>query len=169
MHARRTAYLLTAALLTAGCVAVPHGPDPGPPDRAAGRAPSPLPARPEPTEGTPREALATTEPRPEPARTPASRRPTARSDGTGARAPEKTKGTRKTATRKERTQRREGTEKSRTRAAPRPPKKAPPLRPRSRPTAPAAGQPELRRLCRQAREIDAPMGAADLCRQMYGR
>ncbi|WP_314618006.1 hypothetical protein [Streptomyces stackebrandtii] len=29
--------------------------------------------------------------------------------------------------------------------------------------------PEMRELCRQARAIDAPMGAAELCRGMYGR
>lgn len=39
-----------------------------------------------------------------------------------------------------------------------------------RPRQPVTGQaPEMRALCRQAREIDAPMGAADLCRGMYGR
>ncbi|MFE5941790.1 hypothetical protein [Streptomyces sp. NPDC056480] len=32
-----------------------------------------------------------------------------------------------------------------------------------------AGTPAMRRLCRQAQDIDAPMGAADLCRGMYGR
>ncbi|MEU3690816.1 hypothetical protein [Streptomyces narbonensis] len=39
-----------------------------------------------------------------------------------------------------------------------------------RPRQPVTGQaPEMRALCRQAREIDAPMGAADLCRGMHGR
>ncbi|MFE0778812.1 hypothetical protein [Streptomyces sp. NPDC058861] len=175
MHARRTAYLLTAALLTAGCVAVPHGPDPGPPDRpaalapAAERASSPLPARPEPTEGTPRETLAATEPGAGPVRPQTSRRPATGGGGTGTRAPEKTRTTQKTGTRKEGTRRKEGTEQGRTRTVSRPPRKPLLLRPHSRPTAPVAGQPELRALCRQARRIDAPMGAADLCRQVYGR
>ncbi|MFJ4868838.1 hypothetical protein [Streptomyces sp. NPDC088757] len=169
MHARRTPYLLIAALLTSGCVAVPHGPAPGPPDRpaalapAAERAPSPLPTWPDPPQGTPREALVTTEPRTEPARTPPSRRPAAEKSGTGAasRSP-------KAAKKRETTEKKE-TEKNRTRAVPRPSKKKRPLRTRNRPSTAAAGQPELRRLCRQAQRIDAPMGAADLCRQMYGR
>ncbi|MFD2011261.1 hypothetical protein [Streptomyces narbonensis] len=38
------------------------------------------------------------------------------------------------------------------------------------PRQPVNGQaPEMRALCRQAQEIDAPMGAAGLCRGMYGR
>ncbi|MFC7930220.1 hypothetical protein [Streptomyces cinereoruber] len=163
MHARRTAYLLTAALLTAGCVAVPHGPAPDPTDRpaalapAAERAPAPLPTWPDPTPAAPREALATTEPRTAPAPAPASPRPTA-----AAPPPERT--------RKETGRKKEPTKKNRTRAVPRLPKKNQPPkkdRPRSRPSAPA-GQPELRRLCRQAERIDAPMGAADLCRRVYG-
>ncbi|WP_158076974.1 hypothetical protein [Streptomyces sp. CB02009] len=46
---------------------------------------------------------------------------------------------------------------------------------RKQPTAPrrqqpATGQaPEMRQLCRQAQGIQAPMGAADLCRSVYGR
>ncbi|MFB7941903.1 hypothetical protein [Streptomyces sp. NPDC056049] len=70
-------------------------------------------------------------------------------------------------------------------AAPRPAKKKPrppearaatppPRRPAAAPAAtnrPAAdGQaPDMRSLCREAQRIDAPMGAADLCRSMYGR
>ncbi|MFI8420180.1 hypothetical protein [Streptomyces sp. NPDC085479] len=57
------------------------------------------------------------------------------------------------------------------RAATRPPR--PPAPAPARPSAerPAAGGqvPEMRRLCREAQRIDAPMGAADLCRSMYGR
>ncbi|MET9935238.1 MULTISPECIES: hypothetical protein [unclassified Streptomyces] len=182
MHARRTPYLLIAALLTSGCVAVPHGPAPGPPDRpaalapAAERAPSPLPTRPDPPQGTPREALVTTEPRTEPARTPASRRPAAEKSGTGAvpRSPKTTtkqRTTKKKEATKKRgtTKKRETTRKDRTRAVPRPPKRKRPLQDRNRPSTTTAGQPELRRLCRQAERIEAPMGAADLCRGMYGR
>ncbi|WP_030207851.1 hypothetical protein [Streptomyces bikiniensis] len=173
MHARRTAYLLTAALLTAGCVAVPHGPAPEPTDRpaalapAAERAPAPLPTWPEPVQPAPREALAATEPRTVPAPAPASSRPTAERRGTAAAPPPEK--TRKETGRKREPKKKEPTEKDRTRAVPRPPKKDRPLRPRGRPSAaPAAGQPELRRLCRQAERIDAPMGAAGLCRSVYG-
>ncbi|WP_143204932.1 hypothetical protein [Streptomyces sp. CB02009] len=34
---------------------------------------------------------------------------------------------------------------------------------------PAGGQPDMRQLCREAARIKAPMGAADLCRNTYGR
>ncbi|MYV66381.1 hypothetical protein GT043_10620, partial [Streptomyces sp. SID2131] len=130
---------------------------------AAERSPSPLPTWPDPPQGTPREALVTTEPRTEPARTPSSRRPAAEKSGTGAvsRSPRTTK-------KRETTEKKE-TKKNRTRAAPRPSKKKQPLRTRNHPSTTTAGQPELRRLCRQAQRIDAPMGAAGLCRQMYGR
>ncbi|MFJ4340036.1 hypothetical protein [Streptomyces sp. NPDC088915] len=175
MHARRTPYLLIAAFLASGCVAVPHGPAPGPPDRpaalapAAERAPSPLPTWPDPPQGTPREALVTTEPRTEPARTPASRRPAAEKSGTGSvpRSP-KTTMKQRTTKKRETAKKKETTRKNRTRAVPRPPKQKRPLQDRNRPST-AAGQPELRRLCRQAERIEAPMGAADLCRGMYGR
>ncbi|KOX24688.1 MULTISPECIES: hypothetical protein [unclassified Streptomyces] len=164
MHARRTAYLLTAAFLTAGCVAVPHGPAPGPPDRpaaldpAAERAPSPLPTWPAPTQAAPRETLATTEPRPEPARARGEKRERERAEG-----PQRPKSPKESKKSKEKKR----TGKNRARAVPHPPKKKP-LRTRSRPSTVTAGQPELRRLCRQAEQIDAPMGAADLCRGMYG-
>ncbi|WP_157848256.1 hypothetical protein [Streptomyces exfoliatus] len=43
-------------------------------------------------------------------------------------------------------------------------------RPAPRPRQSSADRaPEMRELCRQARAIDAPMGAAELCRGMYGR
>ncbi|MFE5731954.1 hypothetical protein ACFQ7A_13760 [Streptomyces sp. NPDC056528] len=174
MHARRTPYLLIVALLTTGCVAVPHDPAPGPPDRpaalvpAAERGPSPLPTRPDPVQAAPREALAATEPRTEPARAPAHHRPTAEKNGTGtaSRSPKKTE----TGEKPRNPNKPNKPKKKRTRAVPRPSKKKEHLRTRNRPSiTTTAGQPELRRLCRQAERIDAPMGAADLCRGMYGR
>ncbi|MGW9440666.1 hypothetical protein [Streptomyces sp. NPDC055607] len=39
--------------------------------------------------------------------------------------------------------------------------------PRRKPTT--ANPPEMRQLCRQAQGINAPMGAPELCRSMYGR
>ncbi|MFI9209622.1 hypothetical protein ACIGW7_15955 [Streptomyces sp. NPDC053253] len=45
-------------------------------------------------------------------------------------------------------------------------------RPAPRPRESSTNQtqtPEMRELCRQARAIDAPMGAAELCKGMYGR
>ncbi|MFF5637203.1 hypothetical protein [Streptomyces sp. NPDC012825] len=176
MHARRTPYLLIVALLTTGCVAVSHEPAPGRPDRpaalapAAERGPSPLPTRPDPVQAAPREALATTEPRTEAARAPAHHRPTAEKNGTGAasQSPKKTEAAKKPRNLKN-PKNPKKPKKKRTRAVPRPSKKKQHLRTRNRPSTTTAGQPELRRLCRQAERIDAPMGAADLCRGMYGR
>ncbi|MFB7366977.1 hypothetical protein ACFC05_32775, partial [Streptomyces hydrogenans] len=57
-----------------------------------------------------------------------------------------------------------GTPRPRVRATPPAPAAARTPAPR-----PATGQvPEMRSLCREARRIDAPMGAADLCRSVYG-
>ncbi|MFF4169406.1 hypothetical protein [Streptomyces sp. NPDC001744] len=177
MHVRRTPYLLLAAFLAAGCVAVPPGPGPSsPPARpgalapAADRAPSPLPARPAPVQAAPREELATAEPgagpRPGATRAPASLRPPERGGALDRPRPAADRPGRPGAAKTGRP----GTGKTGTRAVPRPPEKRAPARLRPRTPPPADGRrPELRRLCRQAERIRAPMGAADLCRRVYGR
>ncbi|MFF9850916.1 hypothetical protein [Streptomyces litmocidini] len=174
MHARRTAFLLLAALLATGCVAVPHGSAPGPPARpgglapAADRPPAPLPAWPAPTEPAPREALAPTDsrPTPRPARTPARKAAVPAAEGPAARRPH----ARDTAPHRPHTTAGEPGRPTHGRSG-----TTPRSSHRNRP-APARPQPrtderppEMRRLCRQAEDIQAPMGAADLCRSLYGR
>ncbi|MFI1715153.1 hypothetical protein [Streptomyces litmocidini] len=172
MYARRTTLLLLVALLTTGCVAVPHGSAPGPPARpgglapAADRPPAPLPAWPAPTEPAPREALTTTDPRPArpPARkaaVPAAEEPAARRPGTRGTAPHRPH---TTADRPGKPAHRS----SGTRTAPRSSHRNRPAPVRPRPRTDAR-PPEMRRLCHQAEDIQAPMGAADLCRSLYGR
>ncbi|AJF63474.1 hypothetical protein SVTN_02255 [Streptomyces vietnamensis] len=188
MHARRMTTLLLIALLTSGCVAVPHGPAPAPPARSGGlapaadRPPAPLPAAPPiwpaPTEPAPREALTVTDPRPapEPTRAPDRKAPDRKAAVAAAEAP---------AARRPRAQRpapnrphtkankqnkpnKPAHRRSGTHTIPRSPQKnrPAPAGPH-RPTA--ARPPEMRRLCHQAESIQAPMGAADLCRDLYGR
>ncbi|MEE1816365.1 hypothetical protein PUR59_15245 [Streptomyces sp. SP18ES09] len=169
MHARRTTFLLLVTLLTSACVAVPHDPAPAPQARpgglapAADRAPAPLPAWSAPAEPAPREALTTTEPRPEPrsprttvdrrkprvaaeAPAPSARRPPAHRPHIAPAEPGRQPGKRPATTR----------------TVPRPVQKPRTHRP------PAVPGPEMRRLCRQAESLRAPMGAADLCRGLYG-
>ncbi|MFF8838011.1 hypothetical protein [Streptomyces sp. NPDC015130] len=189
MNTRRALVALLAALLTGGCVAVPEAPAPNVPPRpgglapAAERPPSALPAWPEPTEARPRENLAATEPRPgRPPAKPDSEKPAPpkaapaqhrRTPGQTAgeapgrpAAPRKNPGT----TTERRKPERAGKTTRRTAPATAPKTRSPRPAPAPRPTRPVTGQaPEMRRLCRQAQEIDAPMGAADLCRGMYGR
>ncbi|MGA5873995.1 hypothetical protein [Streptomyces cinereoruber] len=50
---------------------------------------------------------------------------------------------------------------------PRPTKPKKGTAPSRKPTT--ANPPEMRQLCRQAQGINAPMGAPELCRSMYGR
>ncbi|MER5966814.1 hypothetical protein [Streptomyces sp. NPDC002057] len=190
MHPRHTTTLLLAALLTSGCMAVPHDPAPASSGRPAGlapaadRPPAPLPTWPEPTQPAPREELTVTGPRPgavpvqrggvthdvTPAERPGPGR-NARGDAsvdfpergtqprkrppttTGAGTRKKTKPV-KTSTR---------------RTAPKAQTSKKQQRPAVRRQQPAAGQPDMRQLCREAGRINAPMGAADLCRSTYGR
>ncbi|MFF0476940.1 hypothetical protein [Streptomyces sp. NPDC004284] len=183
MHARRTTSLLLIALLAAGCVAVPHGPDPAPPARpgalapAADRPPAPLPAWPVPTEPAPREALTAAEPRPDsrpdpgPARTPGPRAAGAAAGEPAARRPRAQRPVRPVPNRPRTGANEPGkptVRRTGPRAVPRSPqKKRPaPVRPHR---STDARPPEMRRLCRQAESIQAPMGAAGLCRTLYGR
>ncbi|MEV7372270.1 hypothetical protein AB0O51_15465 [Streptomyces sp. NPDC090301] len=182
MHPRRTTFLLLSVLLTAGCVAVPHPPQPGPRPAPEGpapaadrpRAPIPTPAWPVPAQPVPHEEIADTEPLPG---TPAGRpkgRPVDREVAGAAevpaagRSPERRTAKPAAAT----------AERTRPRARKEPRAAVPSGRRTPRPGAPSAarggpptsaGTPEMRRLCRQAQDIDAPMGAADLCRGLYGR
>ncbi|MFF0484610.1 hypothetical protein [Streptomyces sp. NPDC004435] len=172
----------------------PQPPQTGPPALAPAdrRPPSPLPSPlPErPVEAAPREELGAVEPREGtgeagvvPVRDPGAppvpvrprggegREPAGYGDGAAPRTPApRSAGSRPADPRP---------------AAPRPAKKKPrppearaatppPRGPVPAPAAtnrPAAGgqAPDMRSLCREAQRIDAPMGAADLCRSVYGR
>ncbi|MGW2302947.1 hypothetical protein [Streptomyces sp. NPDC001809] len=175
MHPRRTTYLLLSVLLTAGCVAVPRPPSPEPPPGgpapAAERPPVPIPAWPVPAQPAPHEEIAVTEPLPgDPSGAPRARPGSGGQNGTGGasaagRAPER-RTPAPPARRIARTEREARPSTGRPRAS------APQDRATPRPKAPAApvgGAPTMRQLCRQAQDIDAPMGAAELCRGMYGR
>ncbi|MFF3771741.1 hypothetical protein [Streptomyces sp. NPDC002232] len=164
MHARRTTFLLLVTLLTSACVAVPHDRAPAPPARpgglapAADRAPAPLPAWSAPAEPAPREALTTTEPRPEPRSprtTPDRRKPRAAAEAPAPSAHRPHIAPAKPG-------RQPGKRPATPRTVPRPTQKTRTHRP------PAVPGPEMRRLCRQAESLRAPMGAADLCRGLYG-
>ncbi|APE20004.1 hypothetical protein DEJ43_02650 [Streptomyces venezuelae ATCC 10712] len=182
MHPRRTTFLLLSVLLTAGCVAVPHPtaprPQPGPRELApaAERPPTPLPAPPAPTPPVPYEELAVTDPGSQGRPTPGLKRAgdDRRTGGTAAprpagpasrhRGPQPGKAAKAA--------------KPAVRAVPRPPAEPPrrAARPRTRPVPQpptphptTARPPAMRQLCRQAQDIDAPMGAAELCRGVYGR
>ncbi|MFE6141606.1 hypothetical protein [Streptomyces sp. NPDC056442] len=196
MHPRRTTFLLLSVLLTAGCVAVPHPPpsrpQPAPegPAPAADRPPAPIPTQvpawPVPAQPVPHEEIADTEPLPgtptgRPRGRPATQEVVGAAEVPAAgRSPERrtapppthrgAKATRNAAN--------PAAGKTRTRTEPRaavpsgrgttPRPKAPPAA-RGGPQPTNAGTPAMRQLCRQAEDIDAPMGAADLCRGMYGR
>ncbi|MFD4320471.1 hypothetical protein [Streptomyces sp. NPDC058548] len=178
MHPRRTTVLVLAALLTSGCMAIPHTPAPRPTaarpgglEPAADRTPAPIPTWTTPTPGTPREELAaagresappapaapaadrTAEPPPRPAR-----RAAAPAERPSAAAISK--------------RRKPAAGRTSPSSAPQTPKdqKKPfrpaPVRRQQQPTGQA---PEMRQLCREAGRINAPMGAADLCRSTYGR
>ncbi|MFE5594707.1 hypothetical protein [Streptomyces sp. NPDC056549] len=185
MHARRTTFLLLVTLLTSACVAVPHDRAPAPTPRpgglapAADRAPAPLPTWPAPVEPAPREALTATEPRPgsrpeaRPSRTPARQKARAAVEGpSSARRPSAHRPVPDRPDRPHLTPHEPGQPQGRrpgtTRAVPRAPQKS-----RTAPAGPYgpadARPPEMRRLCRQAESLRAPMGAADLCRGLYGR
>ncbi|MET9676434.1 hypothetical protein ABZY68_25565 [Streptomyces sp. NPDC006482] len=184
MHPRRTTLLILAALLTSGCVAVPHTPGQGPAARpgelapAADRPPAPLPTWPEPTQAPPREDLTTTDPHPAPAKTaapasvmPATERPPVQPDTV---QPERRTTPKKhpTTTVKRKTPKPTAQPPTRRTAlkTPAAPKKKQQQKPAPRRHQPTTGQtPEMRQLCRQAQQIGAPMGAADLCRSTYGR
>ncbi|MFE7548268.1 hypothetical protein [Streptomyces gardneri] len=191
MNSRRAMVALLAALLTSGCVAVPEAPAPSAPPRpaelapAAERPPAALPAWPEPTQAPPRENLAATEPRPgrppaksapakaPPAeRTPAGRAPAEHRHTPGQaveKAPARPAAPRKNPRTTTERRKPEPVGKPARRTVPSP-KPRPSQRSAPRPRQPVTGQaPEMRALCRQAQEVDAPMGAADLCRGMYGR
>ncbi|MFB6624032.1 hypothetical protein ACFCWD_09235 [Streptomyces sp. NPDC056374] len=183
MHPRHTTFLLLSVLLTAGCVAVPHPPRPGPPPAPEGPAPAadrppapiPTPAWPVPAQPVPHEEIADTEPLPG---TPAGRpkgRPVTRGvvgaaeEPAAGRSPERRTakpagaadgGTRPRARKEPRAVVPSGRRTARSVA---------PSASRGGPPQTSAGAPEMRRLCRQAQDIDAPMGAADLCRGLYGR
>lgn len=196
MNARRIALPLLAALLAGGCTALPQPPAPSRPAApetappafapADRRPPSALPER--LVEAEPREELAATEEgegggarEPGPASAPVRPRADAASSprpggrgapGSGgaatARAPKpraaepraaETRAPKARAPQSRTTPR--TSSPSRTRAA------APARVPAPRP---ADGRvPEMRSLCREAARIEAPMGAAELCRDVYGR
>lgn len=190
VHPLRTTGLLLAALLAGGCVGVPHAPAPRPSDRsahlvpAAERPPSPLPSLPTLAPAAPREDLSATDPlpglAPPRARTrtvPEAAKRESSAAGTAARrpppdrpapvgrplatergAPTKSAPTRGSVGTRTKPSSVKGSGKTRTK--PRSPQKQ----------QPRSGQvPEMRELCRQAQGIQAPMGAAELCRSMYGR
>ncbi|MCX5231971.1 hypothetical protein ABZY16_24225 [Streptomyces sp. NPDC006553] len=194
MHPRRTTFLLLSVLLTAGCVAVPHPPPPRPrpvpggPAPAADRPPTPVPAWPVPAQPVPHEEIAHTEPLPGTPTGRPRRRPVAQGEAgavevpAAGRSPERRTATPparrgSTAPRNAAKPAKATAGKTRTRTEPR--AAMPSARGTSRPKAPSAarggpqptnaGTPAMRELCRQAQDIDAPMGAADLCRGMYGR
>ncbi|MEX0172240.1 hypothetical protein [Streptomyces sp. LMG1-1-1.1] len=185
MQPRRTTLALLVVLLTSGCVAVPRPAAPAPPARHADlapdaeRAPAPLPAWPVPTPAAAREALTDTDtgtgPRPDareaaPAARPAAPAPAVdrAAGGSAVRPPARRAGPNPPHTAPKRAGKpAPGT--SGTRAAT-------PRTPQRNRTVPSGRQqrttglpPEMRRLCREAEGIQAPMGAADLCRGMYGR
>ncbi|WP_225804728.1 hypothetical protein [Streptomyces sp. NK15101] len=161
---------------------------------AADRAPAPLPTWPAPTEPAPREALTTTGPRPAPqparapgrkaAEEPAARRPRPHeAAGHRPRPPadepgesvnrKRTNGKRADEKRTNRRPVNNGPGTTRTPSHPRHDRPAP-ARPQPRTDARPqprtdARPPEMRRLCHQAESIRAPMGAAALCRDLYGR
>ncbi|MFC9398983.1 hypothetical protein ACFTWS_38490 [Streptomyces sp. NPDC057027] len=176
MNLRRTVILALAVLVTSGCVAVPSTPGPRPPAArpgelaaAADRPPAPIPTWSEPTQAAPREELSTTGPRPEP--TPVTTAPT---PAAAAAEPFHTdKPGRRTRLRKSpETMAKKRTPKGLRSAAGKNRKPRSPQKPQAAPRRRQAanGQaPEMRRLCAQAKEIGAPMGAADLCRSVYGR
>ncbi|MFC9794739.1 hypothetical protein ACFVJI_19030 [Streptomyces sp. NPDC127584] len=176
MHPRRTTYLLLSVLLTTGCVAVPRPPSPDPPPGgpapAAERPPVPVPAWPVPAQPVPHEEIAATEPLPgDPSGGPRARPGSGEQNGTGdasaiGRAPERRTAA-PPARRSPRTEREAARPSTGRPRASAPPDRAAPC-PKA-PAVPAGGTPTMRRLCRQAQDIDAPMGAAELCRGMYGR
>ncbi|MFG2639757.1 hypothetical protein ACGFYP_02060 [Streptomyces sp. NPDC048370] len=158
---RRTTLVLLAALLTSGCVAVPHPSAPGPSARggevspAAVRPPSPLPAWPAPREAEPRETLAATGPEGPGGADPERTRAKVEAKG---RAPApvssyRPKGTQPPPSRRQAKKPGQPTK---------PGKTAKPARTES-PTG-------LRALCRQAEGSGAvPSGVVELCRNTYGR
>ncbi|MFE9738549.1 hypothetical protein [Streptomyces sp. NPDC006477] len=180
MRTRRLTLLVLAAFLTSGCVAVPTASAPRTPVRAADlapaadRPPAPLPTWPVPTQAPAREALAATDPRPAPPKpagavppgagpastAPAPRRPPARPDAAKPARRWAPPPKRSAATKKRKAPKASTPSTRRTSAKPRAPKRQQPR---------VAQTPEMRRLCRQAQEIQAPMGAAELCRGLYGR
>ncbi|MFI0990201.1 hypothetical protein [Streptomyces exfoliatus] len=185
MHPRRTTLLILAALLTSGCVAVPHAPapaaPPGPQDsRPPPTAPpAPLPTWPEPTQAAPREELTTTDPRPAPERArtaaPAAAVPAGRPRVRPDTAPSdrRTQPRERPAAAPEAKVKRKNPQPSKPttrRVIPRVQAPKERQRPAARRQQPPAGQaPDTRSLCREAGRIGAPMGAADLCRSAYGR
>ncbi|MDX2296535.1 MULTISPECIES: hypothetical protein [Streptomyces] len=190
MNVRRTALPLLTALLVGGCVALPQPsapPAPQPPRTdppalapAAQRPASALPARPErPVEPEPREELAEAEGDPReaasvpvratgtvPARRPQRDGGASARYGRGSAAPpaaapapaslpeSRTPPPRPAATKPRPPRTRTATPRGIPAPAPRPA---------------GAQAPEMRNLCREAQRIDAPMGAAELCRGLYGR
>ncbi|MFF0430284.1 hypothetical protein ACFYUJ_38730 [Streptomyces sp. NPDC004520] len=169
MHPRHTVLLALAALVTTGCVAVPPSPAPRPPvarpgdlAAAADRPPAPIPPWPEPTQAAPREDLSTTDPRPSPTPARTTPAPAAPAPAHGqARHQQPPAPGRRTAPK---------TSKAATTRAASPKARAPKKQRPPRRQQQAPGQvPDMHRLCAQARAIQAPMGAADLCRSMYGR
>ncbi|WP_282693886.1 hypothetical protein [Streptomyces sp. CC208A] len=193
MNLRRTALPLLTAFLVSGCVALPHPsappaptvPEPGPPALApaAQRPPRVLPEPSKrPVEAEPREELAETEGKaPKSAPVPAPVRPRARQGGgagatgagaagTGAAgagvAPTRLPEPRAKAPR---AAKKPSPPRTRT-AAPAPTRVPAPRVAAPRAARPAGGEvPEMRDLCREAQRIEAPMGAAELCRSLYGR
>ncbi|MGW0122042.1 hypothetical protein [Streptomyces sp. NPDC003327] len=169
MRLRRTTVVLLAALVTSGCTAVPHSPEPRPTaarpaalapagDRTA--EPTTAPTTAPLTEAPAREELATTGPSPGtpmPSNRPARTGETG-GHGAGAGQPDARR-TPATARRGSAT----------TAQAPVPSHRSVPAPVRThRPTGGPVLPPEMRRLCRQAEAIGAPMGAAELCRRTYG-
>lgn len=175
MNACRTVLFALAVLLTSGCVVVPR-PASGPPARpaelapAADRPPAPLPAQADPTQAPAREELAATAPRlvAEPAHTPITRPPAEPAD-TAAEEALRRPVRRTAAPPVAKKEAKPSGRKTRTRTKSTVPRKKQRNPAHDRRQSAAGQAPEMRRLCRDASRIQAPLGAADLCRSMYGR
>ncbi|MFJ9432564.1 hypothetical protein ACIRQY_23295 [Streptomyces sp. NPDC101490] len=172
MHPRRTTLLVLAALLTSGCVAVPapHASAPARPAQlqpADALPPTPVTTWPELTLAPPREDLSTTGPRrTTTARTKAPALADRPATAPRAARPATVRPPRQTAPKHPATKARTPIRSSAARPKPR----RTPMKPSARRQQPTTGAaPDMRRLCRQAQGIQAPMGAPALCRRMYGR
>ncbi|MFJ8298261.1 hypothetical protein ACIQ9R_20555 [Streptomyces sp. NPDC094447] len=181
MHPRRTTILVLAALLTSGCVAVPHSPAPASPTRPAGLVPAgehppvPLTTWQAPAQADPREELGTADSHP----APASAKPAAPAAAAPAERPyaqpdtgmsdQRTQPRKRPGATRVKAKKNPKPAKAARRASPKPQAPKAKKRTATRRQQPAEGQPDMRQLCREARRINAPMGAADLCRSTYGR
>lgn len=190
------AVLVTSGCVKVPYAPLPHEPvaRPGHLAPAAVRSPSPLqaplPAWPEPAPAAPREELAAVPARPveavqreerrpaaEPPPVPASAAPSAASKvpprGRAVASPRRPAGPGAVRQRPSKPASRKAVPRVSASAKPRPAKRSQrqvpaPVRREQQRQAANGQAPEMRELCRAAGRIDAPMGAADLCRNAYG-